>query len=94
MMSFFDDIRVVKSKLDNALFSGSQFYHCEFTNNDLIEVNFIGCLIDNNLYKDSLLQNCRFATAIINSSQYQNCKIQKPIMRKPRSSAANLPNVK
>jgi uncharacterized protein YjbI with pentapeptide repeats len=28
-----------------------------------------------------VLQNCRFATAIINSTEYMNCKIHKPIMR-------------
>ncbi len=81
MMSFFDAIHITKSKLDNALFSGSQFYKCEFLNNDLVEVNYIGCLIDNNTYKDSNLQNCRFATAIINNTEYVNCKISKPIMR-------------
>jgi uncharacterized protein YjbI with pentapeptide repeats len=81
MMSFFDTIDISRSKLDNALFSGSQFYSCKFSSNDLIEVNYIGCLIDNNHYKDSLLQNCRFATAIINNTEYNNCKIHKPIMR-------------
>ncbi|MFZ0390771.1 MAG: pentapeptide repeat-containing protein [Calditrichia bacterium] len=81
MMSFFDAIKVQNSKLDNALFSGSQFYKCQFSRNELIEVNYIGCLIENNQYKDSPLQNCRFATAILHNTTYQNCVISKPIMR-------------
>ena len=81
MMSFFDGIKISKSKLDNALFSGSQFYKCDYKNNDLIEVNYIGCLIDNNSYEDCLLQNCRFATAIITDTKYIGSKIFKPIMR-------------
>ncbi len=81
MMSFFDNIDMNHGKLDNVLFSGSQFYRCEYTNDDLLEVNYIGCLIDNNHYKDSFLKNCRFATAILNNTEFDNCKIFKPIMR-------------
>ncbi|GAB4365244.1 MAG: hypothetical protein Kow0042_04330 [Calditrichia bacterium] len=81
MMSYFDNVLVDNSKLDNALFSGSQFYKSRFRMSDFIEVNYIGCLIDNNHYQDSLLQNCRFATAILNEDHYENCRIQKPIMR-------------
>lgn len=81
MMSYFDMVHIHDSKLDNALCSGSQFYKCNFTINDLIEVNFIGCLINEVEFKTSLLQNCRFATAIIRNSLFENCKITKPIMR-------------
>lgn len=97
MMSYFDNISVTDSKLDNALCSGSQFYKCYFSFNDLIEVNWIGCLVDENEFKTNLLQNCRFATAIIRNTTYDNCKITKPIMREtqiinsrfPRSTITN-----
>lgn len=81
MMSYFDNVTVHDSKLDNALCSGSQFYKCSFNLNDLIEMNFIGCLIDEVEFKTNLLQNCRFATAIIRDTLFENCKITKPIMR-------------
>ncbi len=91
MMSFFDNLLVTDSKLDNALCSGSQFYKCIFQMNDLIEVNFIGCLIDENEYKNNLLQNCRFATAIIRNTVYENCKITKPIMRETQMVNSTFP---
>ncbi len=81
MMSYFDQIHVHDSKLDNALCSGSQFYKCEFTMNDLIEMNFIGCLVDQNEFKTNRLENCRFATAILRDTIFENCKITKPVMR-------------
>jgi len=81
MMSYFDQIRVHDSKLDNALCSGSQFYKCEFTMNDLIEMNFIGCLVDQTEFKTNRLENCRFATAILRDTIFENCKITKPVMR-------------
>lgn len=81
MMSHFDGIVVHDSKLDNALCSGSQFYKCVFSMNDLIEMNFIGCLIDETEFKTNRLENCRYATAIIRNSLFENCKITKPVMR-------------
>lgn len=81
MMSFFDNLIVNDSKLDNALCSGSQFYKCIFTLNDLIEVNYIGCLIDETEFKTNRLDNCRFATAIIRNTYFENCKLTKPVMR-------------
>jgi uncharacterized protein YjbI with pentapeptide repeats len=81
MMSYFDNLTVHDSKLDNALCSGSQFYKCNFNLNDLIEMNFIGCLIDEAEFKTNMLQNCRFATAILRDTLFDNCKLTKPIMR-------------
>jgi len=81
MMSYFDSIFVHDSKFDNALCSGSQFYKCNFSMNDLIEMNFIGCLVDDSEFKTSYMEHCRFATAIIRETTFENCKINKPIMR-------------
>ena len=81
MMSYFDNLMIHDSKLDNALCSGSQFYKCNFNLSDLIEMNFIGCLIDEGEFKTSMLQNCRFATAILRNTVFDNCKLTKPIMR-------------
>ncbi len=49
--------------------------------NDLIEMNFIGCLVDETEFKTNRLDGCRFATAILRSSIFDNCKINKPVMR-------------
>ena len=81
MMSYFDNLTIHDSKLDNALCSGSQFYKCNFIMNDLIEMNFIGCLIDEGEFKTNMLQNCRLATAIIRDTLFDNFKLTKPIMR-------------
>lgn len=81
MMSYFDDFRVIDSKLDNALCSGSQFYNASFVMSDLIQANFIGCIIDEGEYKTCHLHNCRFATAIVRETVFDNCKLVKPIMR-------------
>ena len=45
MMSYFDNLMIHDSKLDNALCSGSQFYKCNFNLSDLIEMNFIKIFI-------------------------------------------------
>jgi|GEM_PF-3133197 len=81
MMSYFDNLRVTDSKLDNALCSGSQFYSSNFAMSDLKQVNFIGCVIDDCEFKTDHLQNCRFGTAMIRDSVFDNCKLAKPIMR-------------
>lgn len=80
-MSYFDMLTIHDSKLDNALFSGSQFYNSAFQMSDLIQVNFIGCIIDEGEFKTSHLRNCRFATAIIRNVHFDNCKLSKPVMR-------------
>lgn len=81
MMSYFDNLIIDDSKLDNALCSGSQFYKCHFNMSDLVEMNFIGCLVDEGEFKTCMLQNCRFATAILRDTLFDNCKLTKPIMR-------------
>ncbi len=81
MMSHFDNVQFADSKLDNALCSGSQFYSCRFHLNDLIEMNFIGCLVDETEFKTNRLDNCRFATAILRNTTFDNCKLIKPVMR-------------
>lgn len=81
MMSYFDNFAVSDSKLDNALCSGSQFYGSRFTMCDLIQVNYIGCIVDDTEFKTSHLRNCRFATAIVRDSIFDNCKLSKPVMR-------------
>lgn len=81
MMSYFDTLKVMDSKLDNALCSGSQFHNCTFEMSDLKQVNYIGCLIDEGEFKTNHLQNCRFTTAIIRDTIFDNCKLAKPVMR-------------
>jgi uncharacterized protein YjbI with pentapeptide repeats len=81
MTSYFDTISIHDSKLDNALCSGSQFYNSAFHMSDLIQVNFIGCIIDEGEFKTNHLRNCRFATAILRNVNFENCKLSKPVMR-------------
>jgi len=81
MMSYFDTFMVNDSKLDNALCSGSQIYNSQYLMSDLIQTNFIGCIIDDTEFKTSHLHNCRFATAIIRNTLFENCKLAKPVMR-------------
>ncbi len=91
MMSYFDSIVVNDSKLSNALCSGSQFYKCNFSYNDLLEVNYIGCLIDENEFKTNFLRECRFATAIVRNTTFENCKLTKPIMRETQIINSKFP---
>ena len=48
---------------------------------DLRQANYIGCILDEAEFKTSHLQNCRFGTAIIRNSNFDNCKLVKPVMR-------------